>query len=810
MTTPEAWRRIRTVYEHVSSLPPAQRSEALIDACAGDDELRRTIVRMLDADGTGRLVGVVERAAATALRLGLDAGMVDEAPGIGADDRIEIDRYRLEGRIGEGGMGVVYTASRADGLLTGRFAIKVLRRGMESELFIRRFAEERSALERLDHPSIARLFDAGSCADGRPYLVMELVEGRPIDVWSREARPGVRELVTLFAQVCDAVSYAHGRLVVHRDLKPSNILVTEQGAPKLLDFGIARILDQADGAPAVTRFDERLLTPRYACPELLDGGPVTTATDVYSLGVVLYELLTGAEPYSVSEHTFAAYGRAVREQTPPPPSTAIRAAGTTTRERNAASRRLRGDLDTIVQKAMRKDPKRRYDGAAAMAADFRAHLGSRPIAARAESLGYTVHKLIRRHPWQVVSAGASIAGVVGLSVVSLVQAQRAAIAEGESNRAMREAQTHAAIADRFGEFLTQEFLLQLDPARSRDGALTLEEAVRRAADRIEGRFPDAPLAEALIEHTVGDAFIQRTLYAQAEPHLRRAWQLREAHLGSEALETLLAKRDLATALFSLARPAEARVLLDEVVAVQERTSSPDDGLLLLSRSILARTLAALGEDAAAERLFIDTYEARRRTLGSRDGNTMSSMNQLGVFYNERGRFAEAVPYFEEAAVLRRAEFGDDHPRTLIARANLATVRARMGDQASAIDELRAVRRDQLRVLGPTHGHTLHVLGLLGDLETTRGALDAAIELRRERVTALAAGPNTTPAALAEARLVLVELLLDRGRTAEAAQAMEALRTEIDEAAADTPALSESLRRRVDAAAERLHADTRSP
>ncbi|MCA9285391.1 MAG: serine/threonine protein kinase [Phycisphaerales bacterium] len=794
--TPERWQHVRQVYERVAALDAGGRAATLEEACEGDADLRATVLAMLAAEASGAALGsVVDRAA---------AAWFDESPAsveVLPDTPPGIARYRIEERLGEGGMGVVHAAIRSDGLLRRRFAVKVLRRGMDTETFVRRFAAERAALERLDHPSIARLFDAGACEDGRPYLVMELVEGMPIDAWCRGRNPGLRTRVALMAQLCDAVAYAHGRLVIHRDIKPSNILVDRSDRPKLMDFGIARILDDEAGA-TVTRTTDRILTPRYASPELLLGEPVSAASDVYSLGVVLYELLTGASPYATGGGTRSEIERAVREQTPRRPSAMADAAIAAGNAVAIPGRLLRGDLDTIVAQAMRPDPERRYQSAAALAADLRAYLESRPIAARPESLLYELRKLVHRHPWQAGTAGVAVAGLLALTVVALSMARRATSAEVDAERALGEAQAQAAISRNFGAFLTDEFLLLLDPARSMDGAITLEEAVLRAADRVRGRFPDEPLAEALIEHTFGDAFIQRTLHAEAEPHLRRAWTLREMELGPEHGDTLIAKRDLASALMFLGRQAEAKTLLEEVLAVQQRTIGADHGLTLLTMSVLARALSELGEDGEAERLYLVAYQERRRVLGPRNGNTMSSMNQLGTFYTQRKRYEEALPYLEDAARLRREEYGDDHPRTLIARANLATVEARMGETDRAVAELRAVREVQLRVLGAGHAHTLHVLAQIAELERRRGDFAAAILAQQTHAdaTAEARGGRSVPAI--ESRLALVELLLDAGRRNEAIEQIEAVRSaaSIASAAGDLP---ESVTARLAALAMRL-------
>jgi eukaryotic-like serine/threonine-protein kinase len=770
--TPERWRQIRDLFERVGKLEASVREKAICDACPGDDELRRTIDRMVASERAPEdFLACLVREASD------DCG---EEESEGSDDASlgdafpRIDRYRIRRRIGDGGMGVVYAAIRSDGLMSNEVALKVLRRGLDTESFVRRFHAERAVLERLDHPNIARLLDAGTCDDGRPYLVMELVDGVRIDRW-REGRMSSGEIVELFVQVCDAVSYAHSRLVIHRDLKPSNILVTNEGIVKLLDFGIAKMLDEDLASGGETRTADRVLTPRYASPEQLRGEPVSTASDVYSMGVLLYESLTGRLPYVTADGSAAAHIAAIREQTPPRASEAARTTGRPSHEVTPIVRSLRGDLDIILDQALRQDPSRRYRSATAMGDDLRAFLGSRPISARPESLAYELKKLVRRHPWQSIGTGAAIVAILGISVVAIAFARAARESETRSAEALASAQKHEAVAERFGEFLTQEFLLLLDPARSMNGAISLEDAIRQAAGRIEGRFPDSPLAEALIEHTVGDAFIQRTRYADAEGHLRRAWQLRETHLGSDHLDTLIAKRDLGTCCMWLGRLDEAKLLLEEVLATQVRTLSVDDGLTLLSKSMLGQVLSRAGDFERAERLFRESFDGRMRTLGPKDGNTQSSMNQLGVFLMQRGKLADALPLFVQAEELRRSEFGVDHPRTLIARANLATLRGRMGEVDRALADLEAVRVDQLRVLGPTHGHTVHVLGQLANLYGEHGDDERSLTAHQARIEAFVARHGPESIEVCDVRVTVAEVFLRLGRAEEAQQEVEIVR-----------------------------------
>jgi tetratricopeptide (TPR) repeat protein len=408
MTPSPAFARVRELVERAHALDPDARRLLLDLECAGDGELRREVEALLRA--AARSHGFLERPPAVAPA---SSGGAERAePGAGA----RIGPWVLSRPIGSGGMGTVFLASRADGEFEQRVAVKLIRSEHDTRDVLRRFRTERQLLASLDHPGIARLLDGGSTDDRRPYLVMEYVEGEPIDRFCQRRELGVRERVELFAKVCDAVAHAHKCLVVHRDLKPGNVLVTEEGEPKLIDFGIAKLLapDPASGSQStldLTGAGLRRLTPGYASPEQVRGDPVTTASDVYSLGVLLYELLAGARPYRIESTEPTAILRVVCESEPPPPSGAAR-----DEER---ARLLRGDLDAIAMKALRKEPDRRYRTVDQLAEDLRRHLGGRPVLARPDTVRYRTGKFVRRHRWSVLAASAALVALVAGLAASL-------------------------------------------------------------------------------------------------------------------------------------------------------------------------------------------------------------------------------------------------------------------------------------------------------------------------------------------------------------------------------------------------------
>ncbi|MCG8457877.1 MAG: serine/threonine protein kinase, partial [Holophagales bacterium] len=420
--SPDRWRRLEELFEQARERGPDARQALLDKSCAGDPDLRSELEAMLAADegAEDHLDQLIGKAA-----LGVTESSEAESRRIGP--------YRVLREIGRGGMGTVYLAERDDEHYRQRVAVKVLRRGPESQEMRLHLRRERQILAGLDHPHIAKLLDGGDTADGRPYIVMDFVEGEPLDVYCENRRLTVSERLELFLDVCSAVRFAHARLVIHRDLKPSNLLVTADGTVKLLDFGIAKLLETGAGEEALALPTElatptatgwMLLTPEYASPEQVAGLPLTVASDVYALGVLLYELLTGLRPYDVDRQSSLEVERVVREARPERPSTRVRqaaAAGEEARGPQRAEgsveklrRRLVGDLDNIVLEALRKEPQRRYASVEQLAEDLRRHLRGLPVRARPDTLGYRLGKFVRRNRRGVGASLVALLVVVGL------------------------------------------------------------------------------------------------------------------------------------------------------------------------------------------------------------------------------------------------------------------------------------------------------------------------------------------------------------------------------------------------------------
>src|SRR5262245_28667108 len=428
-SSPERWRRVKDLFGAALDLPPSER-EVILEAAAGEDAALAAEVRRLlaahEKEGT-----FLEEIVAGEGRILLERG--EDASAAGR----RIGPYELLEPIGRGGMGSVYLARRADKEFEERVAIKLVRPGAFSEQALRRFRFERQTLANLSHPGIARLLDGGTTEDGVPYFVMEHVAGLPIDEFCGARDLPLEERLRLFRDVCDAVQHAHRNLVVHRDLKPSNILVTGDGRVKLLDFGIARLLPEAgEQPPGLTRTFERVMTPEYASPEQIRGEPVTTGSDVYALGVLLYRLLTGEHPYRFESERPSDIERVVCEQEPRRPSTAVGRGTPPAPERGTARlrRRLRGDLDNIALKALQKEPARRYGSADQLSEDVGRYLRGEPVQARRVTLAYRASKFVRRHRVGVAAASLAVVSLLAALVVSLLSARAARLEAAKADR----------------------------------------------------------------------------------------------------------------------------------------------------------------------------------------------------------------------------------------------------------------------------------------------------------------------------------------------------------------------------------------
>jgi serine/threonine-protein kinase len=687
------------------------RRERLARLAAGDPELERAVAALLDADAAAGefLSAPVAAEARTLVDEWVESGAPAEAGRI-------VGPWRLLAPLGRGGMGEVWEVERIDGQFEQRAALKLLRPGMDSDEIVARFLRERQILARLVHPGIARLLDGGRAADGRPYLVLEKVDGTTVTEHCRAGALGVEERVRLIAEACDAVESAHRQLVVHRDLKPSNILVTREGRVQLLDFGIAKLLDDTGSELALTRTGLGALTPAYAAPEQILGEPVTTATDVYALGVVLYELLLGALPHRRSSRSAAGLAAELTRETVPRPSTQARrgaAAGADPRERRRLERRLRGDLDTILLKALAREPDRRYASAAAFGDDLRRFLAGRPVVARPDTATYRAGKFVRRH-WIGVASAALVVLSLGAGLVAAAwQARRA------------EASSRAAAAEARRAERTKEFLISLfevaDPTKSGGETVTARQLLEQGASRLETELASEPELRAELLEAVARIEASLGLLDAAERSVSKALELRAA---TDLPGRASAEATLGSIRIQQGDLESAGELLDRSLAALEASGAPPLEIARV-RSDAGQVRFWRKQAAEAEASERAVYEIYRAELGAEHVETALHLRNLGVILDDLRRFDEAEAAYRESQRILVAALGAEHPHLGQSYLSLGVLLANRGhfdEGEELVQRALAVRR---RTVGDRHPQTAQTLQLYGHLLTNVGRLDDA-------------------------------------------------------------------------------------
>ena len=747
--TPEQLSQVEALYFRVRDLPPDQRAGALADE---PEEAVRSEVQSL--------LGPVPAAFLATPALGADvitdfAGPAEPDPLVGSD----IGPYRVEKLLGAGGMGAVYLASRADGAFDQRVAIKVVKRGMDTDEILRRFRAERRTLAALRHPNIAAVLDGGSLPDGRPYLVMEYIDGRPINAYGQERRLGTPERLRLFMAVCSAVQFAHQNLIVHRDLKPGNILVTEAGAPKLLDFGIAKVL-APEPAATMTGLELRRFTPEYASPEQVQGRPVTTGSDVYSLGVILYELLAGRPPYQFETRSTAEIQRIVTGVAPPPPSTAVLQQQSARADASPARlrRELRGDLDTIVLMAIHKEPARRYASAEQLAADIDRCLKGLPVIARRDTFAYRSAKFLRRH---ALASAAAAAAAILLSIGIAGVAWQARVARHERDDAFIARDQQEAVA----KFL-HDILASADPFGAGSKA-TVRQVLDTAADRIQGELRDQPLVQARIRSTIGMAYLGLGDYDTAEKHIRGAYDQRLAILGPGAHDVAESKVDLAALLYARGRLNDAEPLLREALVIFRHirgNHNIDVARVLSDLGVMLRGQNKIEEAADTLRQAI---EMRERESGPMSLELAESLNNYAGVLRAQGHPDQAEATMTRSLDIRLQLLGEHHPLVAIATANLAVMVHAQGDLSRAESIYKRAIDLEVRSLGPDHPEHAATLSSYGTLLASMGDQVGAESALRDALRIRLSGFPPADARVLRTQILLADCLASLSRFEEA-------------------------------------------
>ena len=733
-------RRVEAVLDAALTREPSQWPALLDETCSGDAELRREVEGFLARlDTARRFLDSPPGAIAAAL-----IAEAREAEGrLEADSFIgrRIGAYQVDRELGRGGMSRVFLAERADGHFKQQVALKLLRPGLDSDLDLERLRAERQILATLNHPNIARLFDGGVTEEGLPYLVMEYIDGQPLDRYCEERRLSVKQRLQLFRTVVEATEYAHRNLVVHRDLKPSNILVTADGTVKLLDFGLAKLLQpDARTATRTTRAGHGWMTPEYAAPEQIRGEAVTTVTDVYQLGVVLYELLAGRLPFADYDSLFELQ-TAILDKEPESPSAAVlRArAAAVPNDSGAAresgdlapprSRALRGDLDAIVLKALHKAPDRRYASAAALGEDLGHHLAGRAVRARPDSAGYRLRKFVRRH-----RGGVAVAAVLAIAVVG------AAVREYHL-RGVAEAESHAARA-------VEQYLLTVFgaadpflPADTGASASTARDLLDRGVARLDTALAGQPDVRARLRTALGRVYANVGLYDQAATQLQLALSEQRTLIGDRHPAAVATLNELGLVRHLQGRMEEADSLLAVTLTLRRALLGDRDSSTAATMERLAEVRMDRDNYDGAERLAREAVAVRRALHGDAALPTAASEQLLAELLERRGANEEAATLYRHALATREALVGLNHPLVAGTLFDLALTERRLGRIAVAESLYRRALTIQQRALGEDHPLVASTLNGLADLlqkatprvEEAESLLRQALAINRRRL-----------------------------------------------------------------------------
>ena len=751
-------------------LPGSARSSLLDRACGDDAALRAEVEALLRAHETAAEF-LAEPTTPPSMRTG-DAPHL--APGR------EIGPYHIERELGEGGFGVVYLAEQTEPVRR-RVALKVIKPGMDTRQVIRRFEAERQALAVMDHPAIARVYDAGTTADGLPFFVMEYVDGPPITRYADSARLSIRERLELFERVCHAVQHAHAKGVVHRDIKPSNVLIAVvdgKPEPRVIDFGIAKaVAGTLPGHTALTHAAQIVGTPQYMAPEqaAIDQTDVDTRADVYSLGVLLYELLTGVTPFEAERLKGAGVAdleRIIREVDPARPSTRVIDLGDdgdpVARARRLDThhlwRALRGELDWIVMRAMEKDRARRYPTAYALAADVERHLHHEPVEAGPPSRAYRLVKFARRNRIELTAAGVVVLAIVALAVGGLWFGLGERAARKAADRELAKSSALASFA--------QSVFTGVDPANARGADTTLLRSILADANtRVHEELSDQPEAAAEMLNTVGFAYLRLGAYEEAEANFRDAEDVAAGALGDEDDLTLTARVNVASVLMETHRFAEAEGVVKPVVAARRRRFGDDHPETMRSLSMLAYLDQQSGRWDEARAVLEPLFETRRRVLGPDHEDTLLTQNNLANVLTRVEDLPRARDLFEDVVRRQRAGVGEDHPRTLATMNNLADVYGDLGDRDRALAMLREILAIKRRILEPGHPSLVLSLNNLASSLIDAGEYDQARALLDEALPGARAAFGERHLRTAAVLNTVSRLEREAGRLAEAEEAL---------------------------------------
>jgi serine/threonine-protein kinase len=729
--------RLERLYRAARLHPPEDRSAFIEAACADDPDLQRELHDLLQCDQLAEAESFLDSPEWAPPRL----SHPERLGGGGQFEQRKIGPYVLLRQLGHGGMGDVYLAVREDPFKQ-YVALKIVRRGMDSRDVVARFEVERQILAALNHPSIARLFDGGVTDDGTPYFAMEYVDGRPITSFCDEHRLNIRERLRLFRTVCEAVHYAHQNLIIHRDLKPSNILVTEGGGVKLLDFGIAKLLNPSFSPVAmpVTRTVQRLMTPQYASPEQLRGETLTTAADIYSLGVILYELLTGRPPHLVAGRTEQEIIQLVCDRQPELPS--VRVTKSDTRNDHSGTpneitpnsvstaralsveqlrRQVQGDLDNITLKALRKEATRRYASAEQLGQDVDRYLSGQPVAARPNTIRYRVQKFAARHKVVVV------AGV--LAVTSLITGLGVALWQADAARQERERAEQALVQSEAVTAFLMRLFESSDPSATKGDEVTARELLRRGVKRAT-EIDTQPMVQARMLDVVGRVYQTLGQYDEAGQHIERGLALRRAHLGENHLLVAESMVHLGAVLTRRGRYGEAETMLRNALAVQQNLLKGPNLPTTETLIELGYLLPFRGKLSESEAAYREVFTMQRDLLGDEAPEVANSLVRIAAVLRSQGRYDEAETAFRDALARHQRLHVEPHSDVAWSMFQLSALLEYKGDYGEAEKLMRRGLEIERKAEGEMHPSVSSFMFALGSLLAAKGDSAAADDMMR--------------------------------------------------------------------------------
>ncbi len=830
---PKSWERIWTIFEEVVAQPSSAQRSFLDAACNDDTEVRSAVEEMLEADA-GDQAFFDQPILGPAMAAARDHIAEARAGGSswGPTTLERIGPYRILRPVGQGGMGMVFLAVRDDDAFDRRVVVKLVRHGMGDEATLMRLRVERQILASLDHPNIARLYDGGSTKSGAPYFVMEYVEGVAVDVFCEQNALSVDERIALFLRVCDAVRYAHQNLVVHRDLKPANILVTANGEPKLLDFGIAKLLNPELTSARIepTATWQRALTPSYASPEQIRGRLVTTASDVYSLGVLLYKLLAGRVPYHFGGRSPAEIERLVTEHPPPPPSKALVSSPTKERtttlssavsgagdeinlaatepkeEERRLQRQLVGDLDAIVLKALRAAPQQRYGSVEQLTEDLLRRQRGLPVLARQGNWRYRFSKLVRRHRTAVAAMAVSLSLLTAFGVTLAGQSARV---RSERDLARVERDRSRQMAS-----LVDAMVSYAEPYEAVGGDLTVREAIVRSVPVVAPRLSTERDLRGRVLQATGAMLGRLGAQSEARGQLEEALEIRRSLHGEshpDVIETMsslasvlkidgehaaaedLARRALAQArvVFPEGAPAlvaplnamasvlcfqdrfaEAEVLAEEAMSLATRLGPGEIDRQIYTLEMMAVVRKGMGAYPESEALYRDALERRRVAFGENHPGQQASLHNLGFVLHRQGRLAEAERVYRQALGLLASTYGEQHHEYATTLNNLAGVRFARGDYEGAVSDFEATLATLEATLAPDHPRLFFVEQWIEASRLRRGEAGEAERNLRAGIGRWTPVVGAEHWLFARAQSILGEAVAAQGRHQEAVPLLE--------------------------------------